>query len=55
MEGKFDRKWRRAKTTGWNWAKRLVKPATFQALVVLLVWITRVIEALYKLFKVFRD
>ena len=55
MEGKFDLERRRAKGRWFNWAKRLVTPATVQVLVAVFVGIIKMIEALYRLFNGFRD
>lgn len=55
MEGKFDLERRRAKGKRFNWAKRLVTPSSVQVLVAVVVGVTKVIEALYRIFNGFRD
>ncbi|WP_413989694.1 hypothetical protein ACMDCR_27665 [Labrys okinawensis] len=54
MEGEFDRKRRRVKKMRLNWAKCLVKPVTVRMAVAVIVGITKVIAALYKLYCEFR-
>ncbi|SDH19912.1 hypothetical protein [Bosea robiniae] len=55
MEGEFDRKRRRAKTSRFNWAKRLMRPLTVRLAVAVVVGITKVIAAFYKLYCEFRN
>lgn len=50
MEGEFDRKRRRVKTSWFNWAKRLINPLTVRLAVAVVVGITKLITALYKLY-----
>ncbi len=55
MEGEFDRKRRRAKMIRFNWAKRLMNPFTVRLAVAVVVGITKVISALYKVYCEFRN
>jgi hypothetical protein len=55
MFGRFDLERRRAKRVSINWAKRLVNPSTVRLVLAVLVGITNVIAAFYRLIKLFRD
>jgi hypothetical protein len=55
-EGNFDRGRRRTKLSKRKrWATILVRPLTFKTLVTVGVWATRVVWAVYRLSKVFRE
>jgi hypothetical protein len=55
-EGNFDRGRRRTKLSKRKrWATAIMRPVTFRTLVIVGVWATRVIWAVYRLSKVFRE
>ncbi|MEH2512417.1 hypothetical protein V1291_003771 [Nitrobacteraceae bacterium AZCC 1564] len=55
-EGYFDRGQRRTKLSKRKrWATILKRPLTFKTLVIVGVWTTRVIWAVYRISKVFRE
>jgi hypothetical protein len=56
FEGNFDRGRRRTKLSKRKrWATTIMRPVTFRTLVIVGVWTTRVIWAVYRLSKVFRE
>lgn len=55
MEGNFDQKRRRVKMIRFNWAKRLRNPVTVRLAVAVVVGITKLISAFYKLYCEFRN
>lgn len=55
MKGEFDRKRRRVKRRGNNWVQCLINPSTVKVLVAVLVGITKVVTAVYRLYSAFRD
>lgn len=55
MEGMFERKRRRVNTERRTWATRLVSPPVLRILFLVLVWATRLVEAVYKIIVVFRN